>query len=244
MLLFSWTSPGRRGARRVPCGRAISTMSARRARSACRTRQIIVRHVAAERERWRRSLSCRLHPQRLDHDADLARLSRFRPAARLKPSLGELLAAGQGQPAGAVARHHLVRRCKGAHADLLTFVGEAVRRRLRPAQGNRVSLLEIRDLSVSFAGWRGAVRPVAGREAHFRSRLDKGETLALVGESGSGKSVTALSVLQFYLPYPAASHTPGKQHQVRRRGAGSARRRCGCATFRVATASAWRSRSR
>ena len=69
-----------------------------------------------------------------------------------------------------------------------------------------MSLLEIRDLSVTFAGWRGAAPVHAVKRISFD--LDKGETLALVGESGSGKSVTALSVLQL-LPYPAASHTPG-----------------------------------
>jgi len=68
-----------------------------------------------------------------------------------------------------------------------------------------VSLLEIRDLSVTFNGWRGAPPVHAVKRVSFD--LDKGETLALVGESGSGKSVTALSVLQL-LPYPAASHTP------------------------------------
>src|SRR5438094_772988 len=68
-----------------------------------------------------------------------------------------------------------------------------------------MSLLEIRDLSVTFGGWRGAQAVEAVKHASFT--LDRGETLALVGESGSGKSVTALSVLQL-LPYPAASHAP------------------------------------
>jgi microcin C transport system ATP-binding protein len=68
-----------------------------------------------------------------------------------------------------------------------------------------VSLLEIRDLSVTFTGWRGAAPVQAVKRASFD--LEKGETLALVGESGSGKSVTALSILQL-LPYPAAVHTP------------------------------------
>jgi len=68
-----------------------------------------------------------------------------------------------------------------------------------------MSLLEVRNLSVSFAGWRGAAPVAAVKRASFT--LDRGETLALVGESGSGKTVTALSVLQL-LPYPAASHTP------------------------------------
>ncbi len=68
-----------------------------------------------------------------------------------------------------------------------------------------MSLLEIRDLSVTFGGWRGAPLVEAVRRISFT--LDRGETLALVGESGSGKSVTALSILQL-LPYPAAAHSP------------------------------------
>src|SRR5437870_11014615 len=66
-----------------------------------------------------------------------------------------------------------------------------------------MSLLEVRDLSVTFGGWRGAPPVEAVKRVSFS--LDRGETLALVGESGSGKTVTALSVLQL-LPYPAASH--------------------------------------
>jgi microcin C transport system ATP-binding protein len=68
-----------------------------------------------------------------------------------------------------------------------------------------MSLLEVRDLSVTFGGWRGAPPVEAVKRVSFS--LDRGETLALVGESGSGKSVTALSILQL-LPYPAAAHTP------------------------------------
>src|SRR5580698_6673607 len=68
-----------------------------------------------------------------------------------------------------------------------------------------MSLLEIRDLSVTFAGWRGAAPVHAVKRVSFE--LDKGETLALVGESGSGKSVTALSILQL-LAYPVAAHGP------------------------------------
>ena len=69
-----------------------------------------------------------------------------------------------------------------------------------------MSLLEVRDLGVTFSGWRGAVPVQAVKRVSFS--LDRGETLALVGESGSGKTVTALSVLQL-LPYPAASHPAG-----------------------------------
>ncbi len=61
-------------------------------------------------------------------------------------------------------------------------------------------LLEVRDLSASFAG----VPAVKGVSFTMKG----GETMALVGESGSGKSVTALSILQL-LPYPRASHPSG-----------------------------------
>ncbi len=67
-----------------------------------------------------------------------------------------------------------------------------------------MSLLEIKDLSVSFGvedGTLEAVRKVS-------LAIDQGETVALVGESGSGKSVTALSILQL-LPYPKAWHPGG-----------------------------------
>ncbi|TMJ49871.1 MAG: ATP-binding cassette domain-containing protein, partial [Alphaproteobacteria bacterium] len=67
-------------------------------------------------------------------------------------------------------------------------------------------LLEIRNLSVTFAGRAGAPPVEAVRGLSLS--LDRGETLALVGESGSGKSVTALSILQL-LPYPLAAHGAG-----------------------------------
>jgi len=71
------------------------------------------------------------------------------------------------------------------------------------ARGN-APLLEIRDLSVTFAG-RGGAKPVEAVRG-VALALDRGETVALVGESGSGKSVTALSILQL-LPYPLAAHS-------------------------------------
>ncbi|HEX6012255.1 MAG TPA: ABC transporter ATP-binding protein [Geminicoccaceae bacterium] len=67
-----------------------------------------------------------------------------------------------------------------------------------------MALLEVEDLSVTFAAEPQAVEAV--KRASFA--LDRGETLAIVGESGSGKSVTALSILQL-LPYPKASHPSG-----------------------------------
>jgi microcin C transport system ATP-binding protein len=72
-------------------------------------------------------------------------------------------------------------------------------------QGATSPLLEMHNLSVTFAG-RGGAPPVEAVKGVSFS-LDRGATLALVGESGSGKSVTALSILQL-LPYPLAAHGP------------------------------------
>ncbi|MEV6267301.1 dipeptide/oligopeptide/nickel ABC transporter permease/ATP-binding protein [Kribbella sp. NPDC051936] len=51
-------------------------------------------------------------------------------------------------------------------------------------------VLDVRDLSVSFPGPAGAIRPVRGVSFAVR----RGEALGVVGESGSGKSLTALAV--------------------------------------------------
>ncbi len=71
------------------------------------------------------------------------------------------------------------------------------------SNNHRGALLEVRDLSVAFAG--GKI--IAADKVSFR--IGKGETVALVGESGSGKTVSALSILKL-LPYPAASHPSGE----------------------------------
>src|SRR5829696_8548662 len=57
---------------------------------------------------------------------------------------------------------------------------------------NGQSLLEVRDLQVSFSTYAGEVQAVRG--ASFE--LGLGETLAIVGESGSGKTVTAKSLMR------------------------------------------------
>jgi oligopeptide/dipeptide ABC transporter ATP-binding protein len=59
-----------------------------------------------------------------------------------------------------------------------------------------IPLLEVRDLSVSFAGERGESRPVDGVTLTAR----RGEFLAVVGESGCGKSLTALALMRLLPP--------------------------------------------
>ena len=76
----------------------------RRPRAGCRQR----RHHVAPRAAQRPGLDADLHavhPDRLGHDADRARLPRLRPAARLAVA-GRAAVAGQEQPHRALARHH------------------------------------------------------------------------------------------------------------------------------------------
>ena len=57
-----------------------------------------------------------------------------------------------------------------------------------PADGRPV--LDVVDLSVTFPGAHGPVRPVRG----VSFRIGRGEAVGVVGESGSGKSLTALAL--------------------------------------------------
>ena len=63
-----------------------------------------------------------------------------------------------------------------------------------------MSVLSIRDLTLSFRLWSGTVEVLHGIALH----IARGERVALVGESGSGKSVTARIVLGLLQDLPGA----------------------------------------
>nr|MBC8157900.1 ATP-binding cassette domain-containing protein [Alphaproteobacteria bacterium] len=58
------------------------------------------------------------------------------------------------------------------------------------------TILQVRDLTVSFTTDTGVVRAADG----VSFDLSPGKTLGLVGESGCGKSMTALSLLRLLPP--------------------------------------------
>jgi peptide/nickel transport system ATP-binding protein len=58
----------------------------------------------------------------------------------------------------------------------------------------RETLVDIRDLSVTFTGGRAPVKAVSG----VSLQVQRGEAVALIGESGSGKSVTLRTLLMLH----------------------------------------------
>ena len=62
---------------------------------------------------------------------------------------------------------------------------------LRNVRGDKMALLEIKDLHTYFETKRGTIKAVNG--VSYSSNL---ETLGIVGESGSGKSVSAMSIIK------------------------------------------------
>ncbi|MET9315703.1 dipeptide/oligopeptide/nickel ABC transporter permease/ATP-binding protein [Kribbella sp. NPDC003505] len=110
------------------------------------------------------------------------------PAAALAPGAAVLLAGLAFNLFGETV-------AKGLGVTRLGALRGAISRPVtedRAAQGEPVSdvVLDVRDLSVSFPGPAGEIRPVRGVSFAVR----RGEALGVVGESGSGKSLTALAV--------------------------------------------------
>ena len=70
------------------------------------------------------------------------------------------------------------------------LIGDGLRDALDPRL-KRMSLLEVRNLRVTFDTERGPLRAVDGLDLD----VDPGDVLGLVGESGSGKSVAMLAVM-------------------------------------------------
>ncbi|WP_284140212.1 ABC transporter ATP-binding protein [Virgibacillus sp. LDC-1] len=66
------------------------------------------------------------------------------------------------------------------------------------------TILEVKDLSVSFDTYKAEVKAVRGVSFDLKEK----ETLAIVGESGSGKSVTAQSLMRL-VPMPPGKFTGG-----------------------------------
>ena len=106
------------------------------------------------------------------------------------PSLGELLVQGKRQPAGAVARPHRLLLDRRSCCRLLIFIGEARARRARPAQDVPVRAAMASSIALARRRPRPVGRVRAGGQTDrtpstaSRSRIGKGETVALVGEFG------------------------------------------------------------
>lgn len=69
------------------------------------------------------------------------------------------------------------------------------------------TLLDVKDLSISFRTYRGVLEAIHG----VSLTVGAGETIGIVGESGCGKSVTAQAVMKL-LPRDAAIYTDGSIH--------------------------------
>jgi oligopeptide/dipeptide ABC transporter ATP-binding protein len=75
----------------------------------------------------------------------------------------------------------------------------------RVRKSHAMALVEIRNLTLDFAGEGASARTLDG----VSLAIEEGETVCLVGESGSGKTVTAMSIARL-LPSPPAEYRGGE----------------------------------
>ena len=68
-----------------------------------------------------------------------------------------------------------------------------------PSGRQEVSLLDVRNLQVSFYSGKGPVEIIRS----FDLRLERGEVVGVLGESGSGKTVSASMLLRLFGPEEA-----------------------------------------
>ena len=99
--------------------------------------------------------------------------------------IGLTTAVGGGHTAGRAARRERARLDR----DRVAVAGQGTPR-TDPGTAEGRPVLDVQDLSVTFPGAGGLVRPVRG----VSFRIGRGEAVGVVGESGSGKSLTALAI--------------------------------------------------
>jgi peptide/nickel transport system permease protein len=112
------------------------------------------------------------------------------PAAALAPGIAVVVAG---------LAFNLFGEAVAKGIGLTTTIGRTplARMAVRPGRVNALpqrddadAVLDVRDLSVTFPGADGPVRPVRG----VSFSVQRGEAVGVVGESGSGKSLTALAI--------------------------------------------------
>ena len=214
----AWSAPS-------SSARATSTTCARRARSASGTGVIMFRHVLPNAMVATLTFLPFILSGSITTLTSLDFLGFGLPPG--SPSLGEILAPGQGEPPGAVARHHRLRRA-GRDAEPPRLHRRGRPRRVRPAEDARDGGGAPRDPR-PVGVVRHARRRGAGRRGTSRSTSRKGET---VGPRGRER-LREVRDRAVHPPAPAVPAGPASRRQHRVPGPGAPRGRRGDAPARA-----------